>query len=41
MYIYLGLYRDDGLLYIPNSNDRLSSSIQKRIIRALNFWDLR
>ena len=30
----VGLYRDDGLLYIPNSNGPLSSSIQKRIIRA-------
>ena len=30
----VGLYLDDGLLYIPNSN---SSSIQKRIIRAFKF----
>ena len=34
----LGLYRHDGLLYIPNSNGPLSSSIQKRIIRAFKFW---
>ena len=34
----VGLYRDDGLLYIPNSNGPLSSSIQKRIIRAFKFW---
>ena len=33
----VGLYRDDGLLYIPNSNGPLSSSIQKRIIRAFKF----
>ena len=33
----VGLYRDDGLLYIPNSNGPLSSSIQKRIIRAFNI----
>ena len=30
----LGLYRNDVLLYIPNSNGPLCSSIQKRIIRA-------
>ena len=34
----VGLYRDDGLLFIPNSNGPLSSSIQKRIIRAFKFW---
>ena len=33
----VGLYRDDGLLYIPNSNGPLSSSIQKMIIRAFKF----
>ena len=33
----LGLYHEDGLLYIPNSNGPLSSSIQKRIIRAFKF----
>ena len=33
----VGLYRDDGLLYIPNSNGPLSSSIQKRIVRAFKF----
>ena len=33
----LGLYRDDGLIYIPNSNGPISSSIQKRIIRAFKF----
>ena len=33
----VGLYHDDGLLYIPNSNGPLSSSIQKRIIRAFKF----
>ena len=32
----LGLYRDDGIIYIPNSNGPNSSSIQKKIIRALN-----
>ena len=37
----LGLYRYDGLLYIPNSYGPLSSSIQKRIIRALKFWGFR
>ena len=33
-----GLYHDDGLLYIQNSNGLLSSSIQKKIIRAFRFW---
>ena len=33
----LGLYHNDGLLYIPNSNGPLCSSIQKRIIRAFKF----
>ena len=33
----VGLYHDDGLLYIPNSNGPLCSSIHKRIIRALKF----
>ena len=38
----LGLYRDDdGLLYIPNSNGPLSSSIQKRIIRAFKFLEFK
>ena len=35
------LYRDDGLIYIPNSNGPLSSSIQKRIIRAFKFLGFR
>ena len=33
----LGLYHDDGLIYIPNSNGPISSSIQKKIIRAFTF----
>ena len=33
----LGLYYDDGLIYIPNSNGPNSSSIQKKIIRAFKF----
>ena len=33
----LDLYHDDGLLYIPNSNGSLRSSIQKRMIRAFKF----
>ena len=34
----LGLYHNDGLLYIPNSNGPLCSSIQKGIIKAFKFW---
>ena len=33
----IGLYRDDGLIYIPNSNGPNSSSIQKKIIRAFKL----
>ena len=33
----VGLYRDDGIMNIPNSNGPNSSSIQKKIIRALGF----
>ena len=31
----IGLYHDDGLIYIPNSNCPNSSCIQKKIIRAV------
>ena len=34
---HVGLYRDDGLMYIPNSNGPNSSSIQKKIIRAFKL----
>ena len=30
-----GLYHDDGLIYIPNSNGPLSSSIQKKDYKGL------
>ena len=33
----LGLYHDDSLIYIPNSNGPISSSIQKKIIRTFKF----
>ena len=33
----VGLYVDDGILYIPNSNGPTSSSIQKKIIRAFKL----
>ena len=33
----VGLYRDDGILYISNSNGPNSSSIQKKIIRAFKL----
>ena len=32
-----GLIRDDGLMYIPNSNGPNTSSIQKKIIRAFKL----
>ena len=35
---HVGLYRDDGLMYIPNSNGPNTSSIQKKkIIRAFKL----
>ena len=37
----LGLIPDDGLLYIPNNNRSLCSSIQKMIIRAFKFLGLK
>ena len=33
----MGLYHDDRIIYIPNSNGRNSSRIQKKIIRAFKF----
>ena len=33
----IGLYRDDGLLVIPNSNGPKTSNIQKRLVRAFRF----
>ena len=35
--IQIGLYHDDGILYIPNNDGPKCSSIQKKIIRAFNF----
>ena len=37
----IGLYRYDGLIYIPNSNGPNSSSAQKRIIRAFKFLEFK
>ena len=33
----MGLYHNDGIIYIPNSNGPNSSRIQKKIIRAFKF----
>ena len=33
----IGLYHDDSLIYIPNSNGPNSSSLLKKIIRAFTF----
>ena len=35
--IQIGLYHDDGILYIPKSDGPKFSNIQKRIIRAFKF----
>ena len=36
----LGIYRDDGLISIPNSNGSLTSKIQKKDIRAFKYMGL-
>lgn len=33
----VGLYRDDGLIVIPNTNGPLTSQLQKKIIKAFKF----
>ena len=35
--IQIGLYYNDGILYMPNSDGPKFSSIQKKIIRAFKF----
>ena len=35
--IQLGLYHDDRIIYIPNSNDPKCSNTQKKIMRAFKF----
>ena len=37
----VGLYRDDGIIYISESNGPKTSSIQKKIIRAFKLLGLR
>ena len=37
----VGLYRDDGIIYIPDSNGPKTSSIQKEIIRAFKLLGFR
>ena len=37
----VGLYRDDGIIYIPESNGPKTSSMQKKIIRAFKLLGLR
>ena len=33
---HIALYRDDGLMYIPNSNGPNTSSLQKKLLGPLN-----
>ena len=35
------IYRDDGLISIPNRNDSLTSKIQKKVIRAFEYMGLK
>ena len=37
----VGLYRDDGIIYIPDSNGPKTASIQKKIIRAFKLLGFR
>ena len=37
----MGLYRYDGIIYIPDSNSLKTSSIQKKIIRAFKLLEFR
>ena len=39
-YIYIYIYRDDGIIFILNSNGLNTSKIQKKIIRAFNLLGL-
>ena len=32
------IYRDDGLIFTPNSNRPLTSKIQKKSVEHLNIW---
>ena len=36
-----GIYRDDGLTSIPNSNRPLISKVQKKVIRVFRFIGLK
>ena len=37
----VGFYRDDGIIFIPDSNGLKNSKIQKNIIRAFKLLGLR
>ena len=37
----VGLYRDDRIIYIPESNGPMTSNIQKKIIRAFKLLGFR
>ena len=37
----IGVYRDDGLIYIPTGNDCKTSRLQNKIIRAFRILGLR
>ena len=37
----IGIYRDDALISIPNSNGFLTSKIQKKSFELLNKWGLK
>ena len=37
----VGLYRDDRIIFIPDSNASMTSKIQKKIIRAFKLLGLR
>lgn len=37
----VGLYRDDGLICVPNSNGRLTVKLQYKILDLVSYWSLR
>ena len=37
----VGIYRDDCLISVPNNNRSLTSKIQKKVIRAFKYMELK
>lgn len=37
----VGLYRDDGLIFVPSSNGPITSSLHKKVVRAFKYLGLK